>query len=233
MRRVPSRELLDDDAGTPAEVADSFADLRFLNSYFGGLHTTTGMVLRVARASGRSEFSVLDVGAGSGDFSRSLRNRFERRNIDLRFTLLDRRASHLGSDENAVVGDALALPFPENHFDLVTCCLFVHHLSPEEVAVFVKEALRCCRLALLINDLVRDPVHLAFARAGGLIYRSPITRNDAPASVRQAYTIDEMREMLKQSGARNIEVMRRYFYRMGVIVWKDPAALNGKVGAHV
>jgi ubiquinone/menaquinone biosynthesis C-methylase UbiE len=233
MRRVPSRELLDDDTGTPAEVAGSLADIHFLNTYFGGLRTSTGMFLRVARASGRSEFSVLDVGAGSGDLSRSLRNKLKRRNIDLRFTLLDRCASHLGSEENSVVGDALALPFPENQFDFITCCLFVHHLSPEEVAVFVKEALRCCRLALLINDLVRNPVHLAFARAGSLIYRSPLTRNDAPASVRQAYTVSEMREMLKQSGALNIEIMRRYFYRMGVIVWKDPLALNGKVGGHV
>jgi ubiquinone/menaquinone biosynthesis C-methylase UbiE len=121
---------------------------------------------------------------------------------------------------NKVAGDALALPFPDGSFDLISCCLFAHHLSPAELAVFVKEALRCARVALLINDLVRDPVHLAAAYAGRLIYRSRLTRNDAPASVRQAYTMQEMRDMLERSGAVRTEIERNYFYRMGAIAWK-------------
>jgi hypothetical protein len=54
MRRVPSRELLDDDLGTPVEIQDSFADIRFLNHRFGGIATTTRMVKRVVQASGQT-----------------------------------------------------------------------------------------------------------------------------------------------------------------------------------
>jgi ubiquinone/menaquinone biosynthesis C-methylase UbiE len=123
-------------------------------------------------------------------------------------------------ERRKVVGDALALPFRDSTFDLINCCLFVHHLSPEQVTVFIKEALRCSRVAVLINDLIRHPVHFAMACAGRLIYRSRITRNDAPASVRQSYTPEEMRNMLQESGAARIEITRHYFYRMGAIVWK-------------
>ena len=91
--------------------------------------------------------------------------------------------------------DALSAPFADSSFDLVSCSLFVHHLSPEVVVEFAREALRVCRLAVLVNDLVRHPLHLALAYAGAPLYRSRITRNDAPASVKQAYTVEEMSEL--------------------------------------
>jgi hypothetical protein len=97
----------------------------------------------------------------------------------------------------------------------------VHHLDAEEVQRFAREALRVCRVALLINDLVRDPWHLALSYAGFPLYRSRITRNDAPASVRQAYTPEELRVLLQPSGAGRILISRHYLYRMGIIAWKQ------------
>ena len=119
-----------------------------------------------------------------------------------------------------MVGDALALPFRDGSFDLVSSELFVHHLSPDQVIQFVREGLRVCRRAFLINDLIRDPLHLALAYAGFPLYRSRITRNDAPASVRQAYTVEEMCGMIGQAGAARMEMDTCFLYRMGVIVWK-------------
>jgi hypothetical protein len=102
----------------------------------------------------------------------------------------------------------------------VSCGLFAHHLSPEELVQFVNESLRVCRRAVLINDLIRHPLHMAMVYAGWPLYRSRLTRHDAPASVRQAYTIPEMREMLCATTASRVDVTRHYLFRMGVIVWK-------------
>jgi ubiquinone/menaquinone biosynthesis C-methylase UbiE len=232
MKRVPSRELLDDDAGTPVEVAGTLADIGLLNRYCGGVAATTRMIERVAWATGRSHFSVLEVAAGTGDLPQSVRTRLQRSGIGLELMLLDRCSSHMGDGENKVVGDALALPFRDGSFDLISCCLFIHHLTPEEVSVFVKEALRCSRVAVLINDLVRHPLHLALANAGRLIYRSRLTCNDAPASVRQSYTTEELREMLESSSAPAIEITRHFFYRMGAVVWKNREHRNGKAAVN-
>ena len=100
-----------------------------------------------------------------------------------------------------VCGDALALPFHDSSFDVVGSSLFVHHLLPEALARFTAEALRVARHAFVINDLVRNPLHYVVALVGCLIYRSRLTRHDAPASVRAAYTVDEVRSILSQSGA--------------------------------
>ncbi len=87
---------------------------------------------------------------------------------------------------------------------------------------FLNEALRTCRIAVLVNDLVRHRAHLALVYAGLPLFRSRITWHDAPASVRQAYTCDEMQSMFEQSHAAKVEICRRYLFRMGAIAWKNP-----------
>ena len=222
MKRVAIPELLDSDAGTPAEVADSLADLRRINDWFGGTATTQAMVEYVAHRLKRNSFSLLEVAAGSGHVPRMVRTRLEKRGIKLEVSFLDRAPSHLanGNGNRSIAGNALALPFSDSSFDLVSCGLFAHHLSPQQLVQFAREALRVCRVAVLINDLVRHPVHLGLVYAGIPLYRSRLTRHDAPASVRQAYTPQEMRELLSQTNATQIEIFRHYLFRMGVIVWK-------------
>jgi len=221
MKRVPTAELLDTDDGTPEEIAGSLADLRMINRRFGGRETTRRMVEKVALGTNRNSLSLLEVAAGSGDVPRGTRDMLGARGIRLEITLLDRIASHVGKGGRSIGGDALALPFGDGSFDLVGCGLFAHHLSPEQVIGFVDEGLRVCRCAVLINDLVRHPLHLAMVYAATPLYRSRLTRHDAPASVRQAYTLEEMRDILRQTSAARVEIERYYLFRMGVIAWKD------------
>jgi SAM-dependent methyltransferase len=218
MKRRPSLELLDSDSGTAAEIAGTIRDLRMFNEWFGGVRTSEALVRRaLSNAPGRN-FSLVEVAAGNGYVPQAIRRRLAP-SLDLQITLLDRSRIHLNGNSRAVTADALSLPFPDNSFDLVSCNLFIHHLGPDDVQSFTREALRVCRIALLINDLVRDPIHLALAYAGFPLYRSRITRNDAPASVRQAYTPRELRDLV-EAFARQVDVSRHYLYRMGIVAWK-------------
>lgn len=221
MKRVVVPELLDTDAGTPEEVVGSLADLRFFNRWFGGINTTRSMIEYAAGKTQRSPLSLLEVAAGSGDVPGIVQQQFRQRGLHLDVALLDRSRAHLNGSGRAIVGDALCLPFDDNSFDLVSCGLFVHHLSPDQVVRFANEALRVCRVAVLINDLIRHPVHLGLVYAGMVLYRSRLTRHDAPASVRAAYTPGEIRELLQQTVAAGIEIQRHYLFRMGVIAWKS------------
>lgn len=236
MKRIPTPELLDIDAGTPAQIAGSLADLDRINRWFGGIGTTERMVERVVEAYGVAgapgrrtgetpgtsfSLSLLDVAAGSGYVPLAARERLSRKGIHLEVTLLDRAASHVGNGGGTLVGDALALPFRDSSFDLVSSVLFVHHLSPDELTQCVRESLRVCRKAVLINDLIRNPVHLALVYAGLPLFRSRLTHHDAPASVRQAYSKAEIHEIVRRAGAVRIEIDSYFLYRMGVIAWKQ------------
>jgi ubiquinone/menaquinone biosynthesis C-methylase UbiE len=225
MKRVITGELLDTDSGTPAEIAASLGDLQRINRWLGGIATSASLIRSVARQIDVSSLSLIEVAAGSGYVPQVACERLQKHGLHVRVTLLDRSASHLRGGMRAVAGDALALPFRNASFDLVSCNLFAHHLNPGEFVRFVDEALRVCRVALLINDLVRHPSHLTLVYAGLPFYRSRLTRHDAPASVRQAYTPEEMRSMLGRSRASRAEVHRHYLFRMGWIVWKSNAEI--------
>lgn len=223
MKRRPTIELLDTDSGTAEEVDASLRDLQSFNQLLGGVSTTRELIQAVARRTGTTHFSLLEVAAGTGFVPmRSCRD-LSAKGINLRITLLDRATNHLPPNGNArkVTADALRLPFSDASFDLVSSTLFLHHLAPDEARKFAHESLRVSRIAVLVNDLVRNPLHLALAYAGVPIYRSRITRNDAPASVKQAYLIQEINEFFRCAGAARVEAQRHFLFRMGVIAWKS------------
>jgi ubiquinone/menaquinone biosynthesis C-methylase UbiE len=220
MRRLVTPELLDSDAGTAQEIQDSLADLRMVNRYFGGVRTTRKMIERVTAQCKLDTLRWLDVAGASGDVAIFVKKSLAKSGIQSQATVVDRAATHLNGAQPAVCGDALALPFRDDSFDLVSCSLFVHHLEPDEVVLFAREALRVARHGLLINDLVRRPAHLAAVYAGYALYRSRITRHDSVASVRRAYTVEEMKRMLEHAGAAEIEIRRFFLFRMGAIAWK-------------
>jgi hypothetical protein len=80
------------------------------------------------------------------------------------------------------------------------------------------------RVAVLINDLVRHPLHLALVYAGFPLLRSYVSRLDGVASVRRAYVAEEMQRIVasvNQNGSKpRLEISRHYLFRMGVIIWK-------------
>ncbi len=225
MRRVVTPELLDSDAGTPSEIDAAMTDLRRFSRWLGGTSTLCSMLSRVLEATGRRELSLLDVAAGPAEASLAAMHRLDHHGIRVHLTLLDRSVTHLPKNGvRTLAGDALALPFSDGTFDVVTCSLFLHHLEPDESVRFLNEALRVCRHAVLVNDVRRHPVHLALSYAVLPLYRSRLTRHDAPASIRRAYTAEEVRSMLAQSNAARIDIASHYLFRMAVIAWKEARA---------
>jgi ubiquinone/menaquinone biosynthesis C-methylase UbiE len=225
MQRVDAPEILDSDACSAADVEATLRDIGRVNRWFGGVATTQKMVERAAQACGAQHLSLLEVAAGSGELPFIVQQSLAQRGITLDVTLLDRARSHLPRD-HGVVADALALPFSNGAFDLVSCNLFAHHLPPQQLAQFVVEGLRVSRRAVLINDLVRHPLHLALAFAGFPIMRSRVAWLDGLTSVRRAYVPNEIRNILASAlspAEARVEISRNYLFRMGVMVWKESA----------
>ena len=214
---VPER--LDIDAGTPREVLASLDDLQLINTLFGGVTSTAKMIRKVSQ--GAKQLSLLEVASGNGFVPHAANDWLASDNIALDISLLDRAPTHLPTNGvPTYVGDALKMPFADNSFDIVSCGLFLHHLDADQVRTFARETLRVARRAVLISDLIRSRLHLTLAHISLPLYRSPITWHDSLASIRAAYTPDEVRPLFANCGARKIEIDRHYLYRMGIILWK-------------
>jgi ubiquinone/menaquinone biosynthesis C-methylase UbiE len=226
MRRTVAAELLDADAGTHAEVADSLADLRWINQTFGGTSTTVNLLRRVSMKTVLKSLSFLDVAGASGDVAGDARKQLFKHGLNLDTVVLDRAATHLreSKPDSAVVGDALKLPFRDCAFDVVGSGLFVHHLEPEQIVQFVNESLRVSRHACIVNDLLRNRLHLLAVQAGRLFYRSRITSHDSAVSVRRSYTREELRQIFQETDAARVDFSRHFMFRIGIIAWKKSVA---------
>lgn len=217
--RHPSHELLDEHDAPMPDVVRSLEDLCWINRYAGGLRIYRSLVREIAND---RELQLLDLGTGSSDLLTSI-GRLSRRSCGLDFKiehLAWGRKAHPQLDINRVAADAFRLPFRDESFDVVTSGHFFHHFSLDENRRIIEEALRVARVGVAINDTRRHLAPLAFVRLLALTPRfGRITKEDAPASVLQAYTLSEMREFASTLGRRT-RVVRRFPYRFGLLVWK-------------
>jgi hypothetical protein len=213
-KRIPTDELLDEHDAPRADMEQSLRDLRWINRYCGGIPIYRALVKKFAPR------SILDIGTGTSDLLESVPH------VSLRVGL-DFKIEHLlylrdGSRVRRVVGDAYRLPFREGSVDLVTSAHFFHHFSPDENVSILGESLRVARRGVAVNDTRRHYAPLFFVLLlGALRLVGRITRFDAPASVRQGYTLAEARDVAKRiRGAAKAQVVRKLPYRFGLLLWK-------------
>lgn len=228
MRRTTSVELLDDDRGTPAEIERSLDDLWRINRWLGGVSSSLHLLERFFARTGPHPVRVLDVGAGDSRLAGRLQSELRRRNLRAEFVVLDRRWSHLRRGDPAasglkpVVADVFNLPFPDGSFNVVMSNLFFHHFSGDAAQNLLRRLAGVASEAVVVNDLERNLLPYLFIRLGYPFARSPITRHDGPASVRQAYTRRELRALAEDAGFRDFEVRRLVPFRLGLTLWKNP-----------
>lgn len=194
--RVLKPEILD---SLPYEQARaSLNDLTRINKTWGGYSTLKKLL---AQAVTDPRFSLLDVGAASGDMGRCVRQWYPQAAV----TSLDHVAFHLAAAQPPrVAGDAFALPFREKSFDFVFCSLFLHHFTDDEIVRLFREFSGVARKAVLAIDLDRNPIayyFLPFTR--WLFGWDPVTVNDGPISVEAAFHPRELETLAARAGLRS------------------------------
>jgi len=205
--RRPSRELLDDPDLAPEEMARSLRDLEYVNRRWGGSGALARYLAPRMRESGRSSFTLLDVGAGSGVTSSALAARLHRAGFHVRVLAVDLQWRHLASGRHrsldrasALAADAFRLPFSDGAADWTVSTLFFHHFSPDENVQLLREFARVARRGFVLLDLRRHLFPLLFVSlAGRLAFESHASVHDGPASVRQAYTRAEAEQITERA----------------------------------
>lgn len=189
-------ELLD--SLPPDQARASLGDLVRINRRWGGHSTLRGLLLENV-AKGQA-FSVLDVGAASGDMGDCIREWYPMAQV----TSLDYVESHLTGSGSKVVADAFQLPFRPASFDYVFCSLFLHHFQNEDVVRLLRHFGEVARKAVLVIDLERNPIPYYFiAWSRPLLGWDPVTVHDGAISVEAAFRPNELEDLARQAGLRN------------------------------
>jgi len=187
----------------PDQARASLQDLVRINRHWGG-HSTLRHLLRDVLQKNVPDgqpFSVLDVGAASGDMGACIQRWYPAAIV----TSLDYVESHLGSSpERRVAGDAFSLPFRPGSFDYVFCSLFLHHFQDMDVVRLLRGFGEIARKAVLVIDLERNPIPYYFiAWSRPLLGWDPVTVHDGAISVEAAFHRRELEDLARQAGLRN------------------------------
>jgi 2-polyprenyl-3-methyl-5-hydroxy-6-metoxy-1,4-benzoquinol methylase len=210
--RVVVPELLD--YASPEVARDNLRDLVRINRYLGGHSILHRIMADFVRPQDR--FSMLDVGAASGDMGAALQRRYPRATV----TSLDRKCVHLEKAAHPkLAGDAFLLPFAERSFDFVFSSLFLHHFSDDQVVELFRNFRKVARRAVLAIDLERGPLAYYFIPATKWLFGwHDISLYDGPVSVRAAFKKDELLSLALRSGLKHARVnVNRPWARLSLV----------------
>ena len=217
-------ELLECAGATHADR--NLRELASINRWFGGHRA----LLRVMRdlVHPNEHFSLLDVGAGSGDMARSLTRHFPNAKV----VALDHRPLHLrNAPSPRVVADALHLPFAKYAFDFVLCSSLLHHFPDREAIDMISTLRQFARRALLLLDLERHPFAYHFLpMTRRILGWGPLTVHDGPISVAAAFRLEELVSLTRAAGS-TVALGRRHWpwFRVSVVVPASSPQLADRV----
>jgi 2-polyprenyl-3-methyl-5-hydroxy-6-metoxy-1,4-benzoquinol methylase len=221
-RRIP--ELMDDPALDPGEHRRALAGLARLNRFSNGAGVLWPSILKLARELKRP-VRVLDVATGSGDVPCALLKRATRTGIKLEIAACDlsptaiAEASHEPGPVRFFVHDVVHTPLPTG-FDVVTCSLFLHHLSEADAVAVLTNAARAADRLVLVNDLLRSRRNFcAVWFMCRVLTRSRVVWFDGPASVRSAFTPAEALALAERAGLTGATVGSKFPCRF-LVSWR-------------
>lgn len=228
LSRLRSREriaeLMDDPAIDPAEHRHALAGLSRLNRFSNSVGVLWPPIAKLASEIQRT-IRVLDVATGSGDVPRQLLTRAQRARVPLQVTACDVSATAIAEAKRTpcaaefVVRDALREPLPTG-FDVVTCSLFLHHLSEDEGRALLANMQQATNHLVLVNDLSRSRFNFcAVWVACQLLTRSRVVHYDGPASVRSALTPQEALSLATEAGLVGAQVQHKFPARF-LLSWR-------------
>jgi ubiquinone/menaquinone biosynthesis C-methylase UbiE len=209
---------MDDPVDSLAELEGTLRDIEFANEWLGGSAPVARELDRLGAT------TILDVGTGSADIAHKLARRADRRGSELTITCLDHSQQMLEIARKRtgehprlqfVHADGARLPFDDASFDVAMCNLALHHFEPEGARAVLRELRRVSRRSPLVCDLYRSiPAYAGAYTFSRLVTNNRLTRNDAPLSVRRAYTPSEAYELAGDAGWKTPRVRKHAFFRM-------------------
>ena len=217
-------EHLDTGNYTPEEYEHCISELQFVNRWMGDAHALKQSLLKDVEQNSLKDFSVLDVGAGSGEllrvaasWARSTGRRFKGVGLELneRSAQAIREESNSFPEITSVRGDALRLPFADNEFDYVMCSLFTHHFVDDEIIHILREMGRVARRQLFVIDLHRHPVaYFFYTTVGKLFLHNRLLRHDGALSILRSFKAHELHALGLRAGLNDVRVERHFPYRL-------------------
>ena len=232
-------ENLDKGTYTPEEYEGCLVELRRVNRWLGDASTLRDLFLSEIEQQRLPSFSVLDVGAGSGELLRVTAKwaRETNREVFLVGLELNERSAKSILEESqqfpeiqSVQADGFQLPFADRAFDYAIQSLTLHHFDNEGAVKILSEMRRVARRGIFVIDLYRSPMaYFFYSTIGKLFLHNRLIREDGALSILKGWKAEELQAIGSQAELQSVKVQEHFPARL-VLSGKPPSPSGRGLG---
>ena len=217
-------EHLDKGDYTAEEYEGCIIELQRVNRWLGDAQALKDSLLEEIERVNLRKFSVIDVGAGSGELLRVAAKwaRATNRRTRLVGLELNERSAKAILEESSdfleissVRADGFRLPFKADQFEYVICSLFTHHFRDSQILELLREFSRVARRRIFVIDLHRNPVaYFFYTTVGHLFLHNRLIREDGALSILRSFKPAELQTLGQQAGLANVTIEKHFPSRL-------------------
>jgi ubiquinone/menaquinone biosynthesis C-methylase UbiE len=222
--RSEKLERIDTGDYTSEEYDRFLQDIRLVNRFAGDIRALKSTLLREIKKKNNRDFSVLDVGAGSGellrvvaDFARKTGRKCRLYGLELnaRSAASIREESENYPEITSIRADAFHLPFADDSVDYVICSLFTHHFTDKNLVPIFSEFSRVARRKIFAIDLHRHRAAYVSYKIFCVAFRvSRLVREDGSLSILRGFKPGELEVLARKANLKNVSVKRFFPFRL-------------------
>lgn len=249
-QRSSHKEIMDDLEGAGPDWQQALKELKVINKLLGGNSLTIKGIEHFLgqkgwQSDGRhsdkasesnsqrhklQQLHIADIGCGGGDMLLVIARWARRHKIQVRLLGVDANPHIIEYARKNTAGypeieylrsDIFSESFQVRGFDIVSCTLFTHHFTDDQLVKLLTSLYRQVRLGVVVNDLHRHPLaYYSIKAITRLVSRSHMVKHDAPVSVLRAFSRKDWQRILQRAGIRHFSLRWRWAFRWMLLLEK-------------
>jgi len=210
-RRTMAPEIMDDESSSERDLYITLKHFASINRLFSrSAALFRRFIVRDIRWRGLTGVTIMDVGAGGGDFARWCSKFLTGRSIHSSITCIDhdprvvsylRQSCRSYPNIEIVHGSVFDPALPTGTVDYCVSNNVMHHMGDDRVPDFIASMRHRARFGFLINDIARSfPAYVGFKLFAGIFMRGGFTMRDGLTSIRKGFTRTELERHVQRAG---------------------------------
>ncbi|WP_378182121.1 methyltransferase domain-containing protein [Aquimarina sp. SS2-1] len=222
--RLHTTEQLDNLSLSGPALLETLSSLKLINKLFGNHKQIAKSVLEYClEQPGKKCYRIIDLGCGGGDSVYHISKKTNLKEINVSFLGIDgnpqsiavastkyARNDYIKFSTANILDSSFSVPY----CDLIISSHFVYHFKDDELITFIKKAKQKGVKHMIFSELKRSSTaYFLFKFSSVILPISKIAKNDGLIAIQRAFTVKELKNILKQSGVKNYTVEEKIWFR--------------------